>query len=565
MPSVARWVPGDGNRSLGREPVTGGQDLRARGRAAYERRSWGDAYGLLSAAIEHDPLPAEDLDRLAVAAYLTGRFDPAGQAWEHAYSAFIASDQLARAVRCAFWHALTLFQRGEHARGGGWLARAQGVLEEAGLDCVEWGYLRIPVALGALDGGDPPRAYAEFDEILAIAERFGDPDLRSLAQLGRGQALVMRGDATRGLAMLDEAMLASTTGEVSAIAAGIVYCGVIVACQRAFDLRRAVEWTAAMSHWCAAQQDLKPYRGQCLVHRSEIMQLRGEWSDAIEEVRRVCEGVSDPGGDPLLGMALYQQAELLRLRGDLARAEEAYREASDRGHPTQPGLALLRLAQGRVNDAMAAIRRAVAAAAGSGERARLLVAHVEIALAAGDVGTARQASDDLGRIAAAFDSPYLRAVGEYARGCVHLAEGDATGACSVLRRSWLAWQELDAPYESARVRLRMAQAFRRLADDDCAEMELDAARRVFERVGAAPDLAEVAALAEVTPVPTGGLSARELEVLRLVATGVTNREIADTLVLSEKTVARHMGNIFTKLGISSRSAATAYAYQHDLA
>lgn len=546
--------------------MTGGQDRRMRGRAAYERLSWGDAYSLLSAANERDALPAEDLDRLAVAAYLTGRFDAAGQAWEHAYRAFIERDQVAHAVRCSFWHALTLVQRGEHARGGGWLARAQGVLEEAGLDCVEWEYLRIPVALRALDGGDPTHAYDEFDEIVAIAERFGDPDLRSLAQLGRGRALVMRGDATRGLSMLDEAMLASTNGEVSAIAAGIVYCGVIVACRRGFDVRRAVEWTAAMSHWCAAQQDLKPYRGQCLVHRSEIMQLRGEWSDALEEVRRLCEGRSDPRGDPIVGMALYQQAELLRLRGELAPADKAYREASVWGNPTQPGLALLRLAQGRVDDAMAAIRRAVTAAAGSVERSRLLAAHVEIALAAGDVRTAREASDDLGRIAADFDSPYLRAVVEYARGCAHLAEGDAAGACAVLRRSWLAWQELDAPYEAARVRLRMAQAFRQLADDDCAEMELDAARRVFERIGAAPDLAAVAALAVFTPVRSaGGLSARELEVLRLVATGATNRAIADSLVLSEKTVARHMGNIFTKLGISSRAAATAYAYQHDLA
>ncbi len=545
--------------------MTGGQDPRARGRAAYERWSWGDAYGLLSAANEHAPLPAEDLDRLAVAAYLTGRFDAAGLAWEGAYRAFIERDQVARAVRCSFWHALTLVQRGEHARGGGWLARAQGALEESELDCVERGYLRIPVALGSLNGGDPTSAYAEFDEIVAVAERFGDLDLRSLAQLGRGQALITQGEAARGVAMLDEAMLASTTGEVSAIAAGLVYCGVIVACRQAFDLRRAVEWTAAMSHWCAAQQDLSPYRGQCLVHRSEIMQLHGEWSEAIEEVRRVCEGKSDPRGDPILGMAHYQRAELLRLRGELAPAEKSYREASAWGHAAQPGLALLRLAQGRVDDAMAAIRRTVAAAEGSPERCPLLAALVEIALAAGDVRRAREAADDLGRIAADFDSPSLRAAAEYALGCVLLAEDDATGACAVLRRSWVAWQELDAPYEEARVRLRMAQAYRRLADDDGAEMELDAARRVFERLGAAPALAEAAETAAVAPVRSaGGLSVRELEVLRLVATGATNRAIADTLVLSEKTVARHMSNIFTKLGVSSRAAATAYAYQHDL-
>ena len=530
--------------------MTGGQDSRARGRTAYERWSWGDAYGLLSAANEHDPLPAEDLDRLAVAAYLTGRSDAAGMAWEGAYHAF-ERGQVARAVRCSFWHALTLVQRGERARGGGWLARAQGALDESELDCVERGYLRIPVALRSLNGGDPTSAYAEFGEIVAVAERFGDPDLRSLAQLGRGQALITRGEAARGVAMLDEAMLASTTGEVSAIAAGIVYCGVIVACRQAFDLRRVVEWTAAMSHWCAGQQDLNPYRGQCLVHRSEIMQLHGEWSDAIEEVRRVCEGKSDPRGDPILGMAHYQRAELLPAARRAGAGGEVVSRGQCLGARCAAGAGAVAADPGRVDDAMAAIRRTVAAAEGSVERCPLLAALAEIALAAGDVRRAREAADDLGRIAADFDSPSLRAAAEYALGCVLLAEDDATGACAVLRRSWVAWQELDVPYEEARVRLRMAQAYRRLADDDGAELELDAARRVFQRLGAAPALAEAAETAAVGSVRSaGGLSVRELEVLRLVATGATNRAIADTLVLSEKTVARHMGNIFTKLGVS---------------
>lgn len=540
-------------------------DARAAARTAYERHAWAEAYNLLSSGDEQDPLAAEDLDRLATAAHLTGRFDAAGEAWERAHRAFIERGQVAQAVRCSFWHALTLMQRGEHARGGGWLARAHSLLEEAGLDCVERGYLRIPVALQALGSGDPSGAYTEFDAITAVAGRFDDPDLRALGQLGRGQALVARGEAAGGAAILDEAMLAVTTGEVSAIAAGIVYCGVIVSCRQVFDLRRAAEWTATMSRWCAEQQGLKPFRGQCLVHRSEIMQLRGEWSDAMDEVRQACDGLSDIPGDPILGMAQYQHAELLRLRGEPARAERAYREASDRGHPVQPGLALLRLAQGRVDDALAAIRRALAAAGGSVERSRVLAAYVEIALAAGDVGTARNAAEELGTIATDFDSPYLRAVGEYARGCVLLAEGDPAAACAVLRRSWSAWQELDAPYEAARVRLRMAQVCRRMNDDDTAEMELDAARRVFEQLGAAPALEQVAKLATDAPTgPASGLTAREVQVLRLLATGATNREIADTLVISEKTVARHVGNIFTKLAVSSRAAATAYAYQHDL-
>lgn len=540
-------------------------DSLARGREAYERQAWGDAYGELAAADESGVLAAADLDLLGTAACLTGRLDAATAAWERAHRGWVQGGAVAHAARCVFWLALTLVQRGEHARGGAWLGRAQEALDVAGLDCVEQGYLRIPAALRALGGGDPVAAGVGFEEIVTIADRFGDPDLRALGRLGRGQALVARGEAARGTAMLDEAMLAVTTGEVSAIAAGVVYCAVIIACRQVFDMRRAQEWTAALSRWCATQPDLVPYRGQCLVHRSEVMQLRGEWADAMDEVRQACEHLADAPGDPALGMALYQQAELLRLRGELSRAEETYRRASRSGHQVQPGLALLRLAQGRVEGAMAAMRRVAEETEGTVERARVLTAYVEIALAAGAVEVARAATEELGKIAADFDSPYLRAVVEYARGSVLLADGDATTACAALRRAWSSWQELDAPYEAARVRLRMAEACRQLNDHDTAEMELDAAGRVFEQLGAAPALARVRELTgSARARDPGGLTPREVEVLRLVATGATNREVADTLVISAKTVARHMANTFAKLGVSSRAAATAYAYEHDL-
>ena len=320
-----------------------------------------------------------------------------------------------------------------------------------------------------------------------------------------------------------------------------------------------------LSRWCATQQGLRPYRGQCLVHRSEIMQLRGEWADAMDEARQAGQHLSDPPGDPVMGMALYQQGELLRLRGEFARAETCYREASGCGHSMQPGLALLRLAQGRLDDAAAAIGRSVTEAEGVVERSRVLSAHVEVTLAARDVAAARAAVDELDEIAAAFDSPYLRAVVGYARGCVLLAADDAGAACVALRRAWVAWHELEAPYEAARVRLLMARACRQLGDHDTAEMELDAARRVFEQLGAAPALEHVRELMDrAAPPAVGGLTPREVEVLRLVATGATNREVADGLVISDKTVARHVSNIFTKLGLSSRAAATAYAYEHDL-
>lgn len=461
---------------------------------------------------------------------------------------------------------MILHHRGRHAEGGGWLSRGQRVLDETGADCVERGYLLAPAALQALDSGDPETAYAGFGDVLAIADHFGDPDLMALSRLGRGHALVLLGEARRGLALLDEAMLAVTTGDISPIAAGIMYCEMIIACRQIFDLRRAQEWTAALSRWCADQQELKPYRGQCLVHRSEIMQLRGEWSDALAEVADACTHLAELPGEPVLGMALYQQGELLRLRGAFGRAEQAYRKSSEWGHPVHPGLALLRLAQGRLDDAVAAIRRVTDEAEDDRvKRSRVLAAFVEIMLAAGDTGAARTAAADLDTLATDFDAPYLRAVAASARGAVLLAEGDASGACDALRRAWTTWQQLDAPYEAARVRLLMSQACERMADHDTAAMERDAARRVFEQLGAVPALAEVAKLARTSRAEPGGLTARELDVLRLVATGVTNREIADALVISEKTVARHMNNIFTKLGVSSRAAATAYAYEHELA
>ncbi|MEU6180421.1 LuxR C-terminal-related transcriptional regulator [Streptomyces coeruleorubidus] len=538
------------------------------GRQAYERLAWRDAYEQLSAADQQGPLEADDLERLAQAAYLIGAADAATGTWERAHHAFLKRCEAASAVRCAFWIGLTLVLHGEHARGGGWLARAQHILQDAALDCAEQGYLRIPMALRALHGGDPEAARRTCVEVTEIADRFDDADLRALGTLGQGQALVAQGRAVQGMAMLDETMVAVITGEVSPVTAGLVYCAVILACRGIFDLGRVQEWTAALSRWCATQQDLKPYRGQCLVHRSEIMQLRGEWTDAMDEARQACEHLSGPPGDPVLGMALYQRAELFRLRGEFSRAESCYREALGWGHSAQPGLALLRLAQGRLDDAAVAIRRTLGETEGMEERPGVLVGFVEIELAAGAVEDAQVAVDELDKIATGFDSPYLRAVVAYAHGSVLLAAGEPESACVALRSAWAAWREIGAPYETARVRLQLARACRRIGDHDTAEIELEAAGRVFEQLGAVPALEQVRQLmgrAGQGAYPSaGGLTPREVEVLRLVATGASNREIADRLVISDKTVARHVSNMFTKLGVSSRAAATAYAYEHDL-
>jgi DNA-binding NarL/FixJ family response regulator len=360
-------------------------------------------------------------------------------------------------------------------------------------------------------------------------------------------------------------MIAVTADEVSPTIAGIVYCTVIASCQELFDVRRAQEWTEALTRWCASQPDLVPFRGQCLLQRAELARIHGAWNDADTEARRAHEAFLRPPPEPEAGAALYLQADLHRLRGAFAEAEAAYREASGWGRPAEPGLAQLRLAQGHAGAAANALRRALDEAVDRPTRARTLDPYVEVALARGDVQSARVAADELSSIGAEIGAPVLVAMAARADGAVRLAEGDPRAALRALRRSAAAWQEVDAPYEAARTRVLIGQCCQALGDEDTATLEFDAARKVFRELGAAPDLARVDAIAGASTARTaGGLTGRELEVLRLIAAGKTNRSIANDLVISEKTVARHVSNIFTKLDLSSRSAATAYAYEHEL-
>jgi ATP/maltotriose-dependent transcriptional regulator MalT len=539
-------------------------DALQRGRASFERRAWGDAFAQLSAADIEAPLAPEDLERLAAAAYLVGRDANSAGIWVRAHHEFLRRNDVERAARCAFWLAFELLNKGELARGSGWVARARRLLADGRHDCVEQGYLLWTAAFRCIAEGDCAGASAAFGEAGEIGERFGDSDLIALARHGKGRALIRMGDVREGIALLDEAMVSVEAGEVSPLIVGDVYCSVISGCLEIFDLRRAQEWTAALSHWCESQPDLVPYSGECLVRRAEIMLLHGAWADAVEAARRACERFVHGHDQAASGAAFYQQAELHRLRGEFAEAEEAYRQASRWGRKPEPGLAQLRLGQGQVGAAKRALRRAVDEAAERRTRSRLLPAYVEIMLAADDIPAARVAADELAEIAASLDAPFLRATSAHARGAVLLAEGDARAAAAPLRQAWAVWQELDAPYEAARVRVLIGLACRELGDEDSAQMEFDAARWVFQRLGAAPALARVEELSRVAPKPAGALTAREVQVLRLVAAGMSNRAIAAELAISEKTIARHLSNIFTKLDLSSRAGATAFAYKHGL-
>jgi DNA-binding CsgD family transcriptional regulator/tetratricopeptide (TPR) repeat protein len=506
--------------------------------------------------------PAQ-LYELATSAYLIGKEGEGLTTLMRAHQGLVERRDLRAAGGMAAQIASILMNMGDAAQAAGWMARAARLLDESGEPGAERGYLLLTAARQSMMSGNVADAGSKFAEAADIGARFGDVDLTSLARQGHGRILIELGDVEHGVALLDEAMVAVTAGEVSSIFAGIIYCSVLSACSDLFDIGRAREWTQALTRWCDAQPEMVSYRGECLVHRAEIVSLQGVWTDALHEALQACERLSAPPGQPAFGAALYQVAELHRLQGEFEQAEGVYRRAAEAGRSPYPGLALLRLAQGRRDDAAAAIGRVLQEARHRRARSRVLSAAVEIMLACNDVGAARRAADELGAIAQTISTPFLRATASQAHGAVLLAEGDPAAALSACRTAWTLWRDLDVPYEAARTQVLIAQACRALDDNDSASIELDAACRTFKQLGARPDLARLRA-ADVASGSAAGLTDRELQVLRLVATGRTNRAIADDLGLSEKTVARHISNIFNKLDVSSRAAATAYAFEHRL-
>lgn len=525
--------------------------------------AWAETYRTL-AAEEADELDAVDLEVLAVAAYLHGDDELSAAAWERAYARHLDAGQPAEAARCSFWLGLGMMLNGRMAHAGGWLSRARNAAGEVD-ECPAAGYLMIPMVLASLDSGDADAAVELAVQASTIGVRFDDADLLALATLGHGQALLARGEPDAGLARLDEVMLTVESGDIGPIASGIVYCAVILECMQVLDLARALEWTDALDRWCGTQPELVPFRGQCLVHRSQLHQATGRWEEALAAVATARERLSDPP-HPSLGLAHYQEGELLRVTGSLDAAADSYARASRAGHEPLPGSALLSLDRGDVDAAVANIRRGLEEVRRPTPRAAVLSAAVEIHRAAADRAAAADAAAELDRIAADSPSDVVRALAKEATGAVRLDDGDLSGALTDLRHAVADWQRLAMPYEAARTGVLVGLACAAVGDATSAALELEHARASFASLGAETALARLKPLADALGPPSADnlLSARELEVLAHVAVGRTSREIAEELTISRHTVRRHLDNIFAKLGVNSRAAATAYAYEHGL-
>jgi ATP/maltotriose-dependent transcriptional regulator MalT len=531
-------------------------------RDAYARRDWPGARAGFRAGRDAGELSADDLHIWADAAWWLGLVDESLAAAEEAHRMFLQGAHPRQAAAAAMRIALSLFLRGDDVAGSGWMSRAQRILRDQP-ECPEHGYVRYLLEVEAALGGDDLDAVtSSAREVQEIGRRQADSNLVALGILGEGRALIKQGRVADGTELLDEAMVAVLGDELSPKWAGNIYCHLMAACYELADFRRAAEWTRATTDWLKSLPAAVLFTGICRVHRSQVFQVTGAWEQAESEALRVCENLANIHVAST-AEGHYQVGELRRLRGDLAGAERAYREAHERGRDPQPGVALLRLTQGRIDAASASIRGGLAGTSDRLARARLRTAQVEIACAARDLEAAGEASDELDEIASDYGSSGLDVMARHARGAILLADGHAAKALEALRGACELWQELHAPYECARVRLLLARAYDLLGDPDAAALELDAAEAVFTHLGATLDARNLGALRGQPPLPDG-LTPREAEVLVLVAAGKSNHDVATALSISRKTVARHLSNIFAKIDVSSRTEAAAYAFAHDL-
>lgn len=544
--------------------MTATADLE-RARDAFARKAWAEAFEAYARADAARSVAAEDLERWSDCAHLAGEEDAALRLLDRAHGRHLDDGSIERAAYCAAWAGLDLAGRGEMAQASGWFGRARRLVGSPEGPSVVEAYLVLADALRQAAAGETETAFDLARRANEAARRFGDADLAVLSLQTMGRVLLVQARVDEGLALLDEAMVAVASDPLSPRVPGIVYCSVISACHAVYSLRRAYEWTEVLTRWCDGQPELVAYTGECRVNRSEILRLHGAWREAAVEADLARERLRGRGPAPVAAAAEYQRAEGLRLVGAFDEAERAYRDAHRLGRQPQPGLALLRLARGGIPAAAHAIRRVCGETTAPLKRARLLPAAVDVLIAAGAPGEARHAAEELERIATAFGTVALRAMAAQAAGTVALAEGNPEEALRSLRRSFEGWRELAAPYHVARVRMLVGRACAALGDEEAAGLEFEAAGETFEALGAHPDLERVrAAEREAVDGPRHGLTPRQLEVLRAMADGATNRSIADRLAISQRTVDRHVSNIFDKLGVGSRAEATAYAVRHHL-
>ena len=533
----------------------------ARAREAYERREWVRAYDVLS-GLEDSSLTAHDFAQLATAAFLLGRRNDCIQALQRAYQGHLDAGEPLDAIRAGFWLAKVLLEGGEAAVGSGWLARCQRLLEDVPADVVERGYVMIHVMMRHIFSGEFEQALERAEEITDYGRRFSDPALLALGVMAQGRMLLYSGRVPEGLSLLDEAMVGLSTGEVSPILAGEVYCSLVEACQEISDFGRMAEWTRALTSWVEAQPGLVAFAGQCATHRGQIMRVQGAFPEALEELSAAAARYLAAGASDAVGVALAETGDVHRILGNLEDADSTYEDAIAHGFEPQPGLALLWLARGRTQAAANAVQRLLAEPRDPVHRSQLLPGAVEVLLAVGQVEKATAVSDELSKTADSFGCAGLRAMGHHARAHCLLTAGDAALAAKEARTAAALWRTLSSPYEAARAQVLLGRALRELGDEDSGTTELTHARRTFAELGALPAERSVAQL--LAPSHPAGLTERELEVLRLVASGKSNPEIATSLVLSEKTVARHLSNIFAKLDVSSRTAAAAFAFENRL-
>lgn len=534
---------------------------RERARRAHADHDWATAYDLLKGETPYADMPEEDLVALADAAWWVGDLDTCIAARERLYEIYSDAGNSARAAMEALSVALRLGDKGEEALAAGWRARAYRLAADEPGSLVA-GYLVSLESDNAFHAGALDECVSKARAAREIGTKQGDPTLVAWCTHLEGLGLLKQGHVTAGWGALDESMVAISSGDIHPMWAGLMHCGMLLACDLMADSRRGWQWVKATERWLKDLPGAVLYPGVCRIHKVRFMQLNGGWPEAEAEAWRACEELMQVHVYTA-ARGYYEIAEIKRLRGDYEAAFELYQRAHELGFDPQPGLAQLRLAQGRLDAARAGMRRVLDSIQDEPSRAALLPHAVEIALVSGELEEARSFTAELSSIAERYASPGMRACAAVARGRVALVEGDAPAALRDLQQAVNAWIQIDCPYELARTRLLLAEAYRLLDDAEGSSMEVEAARSVFERLGADPDLRRTHEMVGGRP-NASGLSDREVEVLRLITDGRSNKEISAALVISENTVARHIANIFSKIGVTSRAAAASFALKHDL-